>query len=93
MKQETPTEDSVIHKHLFGHCAIGAPKDLNKHDCPGMYQRWYVGKIGKGRAKKDGPVYLDEYNKCACLCHIPEDERPKPRRTRKKAAPKTRRKK
>lgn len=92
MKQE-PTDDSVIVKHLFGQCSYGAPNDLNKHDCPGMYQRWYVGKVGSGRVKKDGPVYLDEYHKCTCQCHIPEDERPKPRRTRKKAAPKTRRKK
>lgn len=86
MKQE-PTEDSVIHEHMFGFCSYGAPKDLDKHKCPGMYQRSYSGKVKQGRKSVDGLVWLDEYAKCTCLCHIPEDERPKPKRTRKKAAP------
>lgn len=90
MKQE-PTDDSVIKPHLFGHCQF-ASKDLEKHNCPGMFQRSYNGIVKQGRKKVDGLIYLDEYYKCSCLCHIPEDERPKPKRTRKKAAPKTRRK-
>ena len=91
MKQE-PTEDSVVKPHMFGHCQHGS-RDLDKHNCPGIMQRFYHGTVKKGRKKVDGLIYLDEYYKCTCLCHIPEDERPKPRRTRKKAAPKTRRKK
>lgn len=90
MKQE-PTDDSVIKVHMFGHCQF-ASKDLTKHKCPGMFQRHYNGIVKQGRKKVDGLIYLDEYYKCSCLCHIPEDERPKPKRTRKKAAPKTRKK-
>lgn len=76
------TEDNIS-KTLFGQCAYG-PKDLDKHNCPGRYQRWYIGKIGTGRGRKDGVVYLDEYRACTCDCHIPEDERPKPKRRRRK---------
>lgn len=90
MKQE-PTEDSVIKEHLFGHCQY-ASSDLDKHTCPGIFQRSFHGQVKKGRKKVDGIIYLDEYYKCICLCHVPEDERPK-KRTRKKATTKTRRKK
>ena len=67
----------------FGHCAFGGP-DLSKHDCPGKYQRWYFGPVKKGRKTGTGIIYLDEYRECNCLCHIPEADRPKPKRTRKK---------
>lgn len=87
-----PTDSSVITEHMFGFCSAGAPKDLNKHKCPGIYQRFYAGKVKQGRKNVEGLVWLDEYHKCSCLCHIPEDERPKPKRTRKKTAPKTRKK-
>lgn len=78
---------------MFGHCQY-APKDLNKHNCPKFIQRWYIGpkRVEGSRKKVDGVIYLDEWHECICLCHIPEDERPKPKRTRKKAAPKTRKK-
>ncbi len=86
MKQD-PTDESVIRESKFGHCMY-APRDLTKHNCPGMLQRWYHGKAKKGRKSVDAIIYLDEYSKCTCLCHVPEDERPKPKRTRKKAVKK-----
>lgn len=83
MKQE-PTNDSIVKPHMFGFCQH-APRDLTKHNCPGIIQRFYHGTVKKGRKKVDGIIYLDEYYKCTCLCHIPESERPKPKRTRKTA--------
>lgn len=85
MEKKEPTDESVIIKHLFGFCSVGAPKDLDKHNCPGRYQKFFFGKVQQGRKKVDGIIYLDEYYKCTCLCHIPESERPKPKRTRKTA--------
>lgn len=82
MKQE-PTDQSVIKEHIFGYCSF-APADLTKHTCPGILQRYYNGIVKQGRKKVEGLIYIDEYYKCSCLCHIPEDERPKPKRTRKK---------
>lgn len=72
-----------------------AAGDLNKHECPGRYQRFYFGKVKKGRKTVEGIVYLDEYVQCTCLCHIPEDERPKKRtrKTAKKAVSRNRRRK
>lgn len=85
MKGE-PTKDSVIKENMFGHCSF-APKDLTKHKCPGMFQKYYSDKVKVERKSVDGLIYLDEYYKCSCPCHIPEGERPKPKRTRKKATP------
>lgn len=84
MKQETPTDESVIHEHLFGFCSKGAGS-LDNHTCPGLYQRFHHGKVKQGRKSVDGLVYLDEFYKCSCLCHVPKDERPKPKRTRKQS--------
>lgn len=94
MKMDRPTDESLVKDVLSGHCSFG-PRDLDKHECPEYRQRFYFGPVRKeGQRKRvEGIIYLDEWYKCTCLCHIPEDERPKPRRTRKKAAPKTRRKK
>ena len=89
MKRD-PTDESTVTEHLLGHCAY-ASKNLDEHNCPGIYQRFFFGKVQKGRKKVDGIVYLDEYRKCNCLCHIPEDERPK-RVPRKRAARKPARK-
>lgn len=72
---------------VFGWC------QTNQHkDCKHRYQRFYIGPVGKGRNKKQGVIYLDEWRECECWCHKPEDERPKPKKkAAKKAA--TRRKK
>lgn len=75
--------DQTTTQSLFGHCAYGGP-DLDKHVCPGRYQRFYFGTGTKNRKKVETVVYLDEWRECSCLCHIPEAERPKPKRTRKK---------
>ena len=90
MRQE-PTDESVINRHMFGQCEYSS-SDLDKHVCPGRYQRFYHGKVKQGRKMVDGIVYLDEYNQCTCMCHVPADERPAPKKTRKKTVRKTRRK-
>lgn len=82
-----PTTDaSKVIEYVSGFCSPGngASADLDKHNCPRYSQRWYIGPVRKGRIRTDGVILLDEWYKCTCLCHIPEDERPKPKRTRRK---------
>lgn len=59
---------------------------IDKHDCPGKYERWYIGPVRRGRKRVDGIVMTGEWRECKCICHIPEEDRPKPKRkyTRKK---------
>lgn len=64
---------------MFGFCSYGASKDLDKHNCPGIYQKHYSGKVKQGRKSVDGLVWLDEYAQCTCLCHVPVEDRPKPK--------------
>ena len=41
----------------------------NCKGCIGSYQKFYIGPVGKGRNKKDGPIFLDEIVECECKCH------------------------
>ena len=75
---------------MFGHCQY-AGSDLNKHNCPGRYQRFYFGPVKKGRKTEIGLIMLDEYRECDCLCHTPEEDRPK--KPKKTTAPRRRRRK
>lgn len=49
---------------MFGWC------NTNEHNkCPVEYERFYVGMIGRGRNKTQGPIYTGETKKCNCKCH------------------------
>lgn len=57
---------------MFGWCLA------NQHEiCRIKYRRFYIGPVGKGRKKKDGVIYLDEWRECDCHCHNSEDDKPK----------------
>lgn len=69
---------------MFDWCNAG------QHEtCPVEYQRWYHGKVKKGRKNVDGIIFLDEFAKCDCKCHSPEKSGKK---TTKKPVRRTRRK-
>lgn len=80
-KAEAPTDESVAQRIISGQCSFG-PDDLDKHKCQALRQRWYIGPVRSGRKKIDTIIYLDEWYHCTCLCHIPENERPKKRARR-----------
>lgn len=51
---------------MLGWCNTGHHKT-----CPVKYQKWYHGKVRKGRKNVDAVIYLDEWVECDCKCHSP----------------------